>query len=80
MAPLHNPLVAEFRFPAPIPPLPVGTSGPDVLARARVRREMPGGIELDGVTVSGLNARVRLTFVGPGVARVELEPPTVGRT
>src|SRR6266568_3786564 len=77
MAPLHNPLVAKFGFRAPIPPLPGGTSGPDVVARARVRRETPGGIELDGVTASGFNARIRLTFVAYGVARVELEAPPV---
>jgi len=77
MAPRHNPLVAKFGFRAPIPPLPGGTSGPDVVACARLRRETPGGIELDGVTASGLTARIRLTFVASGVARVELEAPSV---
>src|SRR5258708_3557404 len=77
MAPRHNPLVAQFGSPAPIPPLPSGTSGSYVVIRARVRRETPGRIELDGATGSGLNAQGRLTCAATGVTRWEREPACV---
>jgi alpha-D-xyloside xylohydrolase len=71
---LDNPLVAEFRFPAQIPSLPSHTEGSDPVARATYAKQLPGGLQLDGLTEGGTRVRIGLTLVAPGVARVELEP------
>ena len=79
MAPLHNPLVAEYGFPSTIPPLP-HSDGQDPVVRAGVHVVRSDGLELNGTTQSGAAVAIRLTCVAPGTLRVELEPAGTDRT
>jgi alpha-D-xyloside xylohydrolase len=80
MAVLHNPLLEDVRFPSVVPPLPRTSGGPDPVVRASVEHAADGALELNGLTSHGVEVRVALAAVAPGVTRVQLRPaiPTGG--
>jgi len=78
VAPLHNPLVAEYGFPSTIPPLPQSDEL-DPVVRATVHSQRPDGVDLSATTQNGSAVTIRLTSVAPGVVRVELDPASMDR-